>query len=296
MNPQISITALGAAKMRAAHLFLDGEPKVFRDDLAVLFSGGGDGDSLVREMNTMLAEIGSKLGPEIARRIFQASRAVMLSRSRFAEDALRDAMARGIRQYIILGAGLDSFAWRYPELAENLRIVDVDRPSSQAWKRERLRALGFDEPASVTFLGVDLEEQNLLDGLRQLDRCLAEPAFISWLGVTQYIKRETVVETLRQISNMTSGTELVFTFIVPPDLQSPADRALTAMAAKAAADRGEPWVTYFVPEDLIGEVESFGFQIIEHFRPVDSNQRYFSGRSDGLRVPGGENLLRAGVE
>lgn len=114
MNAQVSATALGAAKMRAVHLLLDNEPMVFRDEFALLFSGVGDGDSLLREMNTMFAQVGSKLGPEAAKRMFQSMRAVMLSRSRFTEDALRSAIGRGIRQYVILGAGLDSFAWRHP--------------------------------------------------------------------------------------------------------------------------------------------------------------------------------------
>jgi methyltransferase (TIGR00027 family) len=291
MKTQLSVTALGAAKMRAAHLFLDDAPKVFHDDFALHLSGGGDGDSLQREMDAALAGMESKIGAEIAKRIFQSSRALMLSRSRFTEDALREAMARGIRHYVILGAGLDSFAWRYPELAESLRIIEIDHPATQEWKRERLRELGIAQPANLTFLPVDFENQTLLKALRQVQSPLDEPIFFSWLGVTQYLTSESVFHTLTEVASLPSGTELAFTFIIPPDLQSPEDRAFSAMAAKAAADRGEPWLSVFAPDELIRQVENLGFRVIEYFRPTDSNQRYFTGRSDGLRMPDGEHLL-----
>jgi methyltransferase (TIGR00027 family) len=291
VKTQLSVTALGAAKMRAAHLVMDDAPKVFQDDFALLFSGGRDGDSLQHEMDAALAEVESKIGSEMAKRIFQSSRALMLSRSRFTEDALRRAEARGIRHYVILGAGLDSFAWRHPEFAASLKIVEIDHPATQEWKRERLRELGIAQPINLTFLPIDFENQTLLDGLSQVESPLEEPIFFSWLGVTQYLTSESVFQTLREVASLPSGTELAFTFIVPPDLLSPEDRGFSAMAAKAAADRGEPWLSVFAPDELIRQVETFGFRVMEYFRPADSNQRYFSGRSDGLRVPDGEHLL-----
>ena len=291
-----SFTAIGAAKMRAAHLLLDGDPKIFRDDFALRFSGSDSEASLREDTSAMVAEVAAKLGPEAAQRIFQATRAVMIMRSRYAEDALTRAIARGITHYVILGAGLDSFAWRHPHLANTVEVFEIDHPASQQWKRLRLQELGIVQPPNLTFLPIDFEKQTLLDGLRDGGYPLEKPAFFSWLGVTQYLTKEAVLGTLKQVATLPSGTGISFTFVVPQSLLAGDDQRFFAMAAAGAAARGEPWVTFFEPAELSEQLQQLGFTGVEHFSPADANIRYFAGRGDGLLVPGGEHVMLAQVE
>jgi methyltransferase (TIGR00027 family) len=291
-----SFTAIGAAEMRAAHLLLDEDPKILRDDFALRFSGSDSEASLREDTDTMLAEVAAKVGSDVAQQVFQATRAVMIVRSRYTEDALSRAIAGGITRYVILGAGLDSFAWRNPHLAATVEIFEIDHPASQQWKRLRLQDLGIDQPSNLTMLPIDFEKQTLLKGLRDGGCPLEEPAFFSWLGVTQYLTREAVLGTFKQVATLASGTEISFTFVVPQSLLAGDDQRLFAMAAAGAAARGEPWVTFFEPVELTSQLEGFGFTRIEDFSPGEANIRYFAGRRDGLRVPGGEHVMLAQVE
>ena len=244
----------------------------------------------------MVAEVEAKLGPEVAQRVFQTTRALMIARSRYTEDALSRAIARGITRYVILGAGLDSFAWRNPHLAATVEIFEIDHPASQQWKRLRLQELGIDPPPNLTMLPIDFEKQTLLQGLRDGGCPLEKPAFFSWLGVTQYLTREAVLGTFKQLATLAPGTEISFTFVVPQSLLAGDDRRLFAMAAAGAAARGEPWVTFFEPPELTSQLEGFGFIRIEDFSSGKANARYFAGRGDGLRVPDGEHVMLAQVE
>ena len=192
MEGHASVTAVAAARGRAAHLLLDGEPKIFRDDLALRFSGADSEASLRETINAMLGEVAAKAGPDAARKSFRVARASMLMRSRYTEDALGLAMARGITCYVILGAGLDSFAWRRTDLAAAIQVFEIDHPASQQWKQRRLQKLGIGRPPNLTFLPIDFERQTLVNGLREGGYPLERPAFISWLGVTQYLTREAV--------------------------------------------------------------------------------------------------------
>ena len=282
--------------MRAAHLLLDDDPKIFRDDFALRFGGCESEASLRQETSKYLAEIAAKVGPEIAQRVLQAGRAVMIMRSRYTEDALSQAIANGITCYVILGAGLDSFAWRHPHLASRVEVVEVDHPSSQQWKRRRLQELGIAEPPNLKFFPIDFEKQTLLDGLRDGGYRLDKQAFFSWLGVTQYLTRETVLDTLKQVATLASGTEISFTFVVPQNLLARDDQRSLAMAAAAAAARGEPWLTFFEPAELTWQLQELGLTRVEYFSPEEANIRYFAGRGDGLRVPGGEHVMLARVE
>jgi methyltransferase (TIGR00027 family) len=296
MEAGASLTAIGAARMRAAHLLLDDDPKIFRDDFALRFGGCESEASLRADTSTGLAEIAAKVGPEIAQRVLQAGRAVMIMRSRYTEDALSQAIANGITRYVILGAGLDSFAWRHPQLASRVEVVEVDHPSSQQWKRRRLQELGIDEPPNLKFLPIDFEKQTLLDGLSDGGYPLDKPAFFSWLGVTQYLTRETVLDTFKQVATLGSGTEISFTFVVPQNLLARGDQRSLAMAAAAAAARGEPWLTFFEPDELTRQLQELGLTRVEYLSPEEANIRYFAGRADGLHVPGVEHVMLARVE
>jgi O-methyltransferase involved in polyketide biosynthesis len=159
-----------------------------------------------------------------------------------------------------------------------------------------LQELGIVQPPNLTFLPIDFEKQTLLDGLRDGGYPLEKPAFFSWLGVTQYLTKEAVLGTLKQISTLPSGTGISFTFVVPQTLLAGDDQRFFAMAAAGAAARGEPWVTFFEPAELSEQLQKLGFTGVEHFSPADANIRYFAGRGDGLLVPGGEHVMLAQVE
>lgn len=295
MKEQTSLTAVTAARWRAAHLLLDGDPKVFRDDLALRFSGA-DSEAAFREnLDATLAQIAAKAGADAAQKSFRAARSSMLARSRYTEDALSHAMARGIRRYVILGAGLDSFAWRRPDLATTVEVFEIDHPASQRWKQQRLRELGLDQPSNLSFLPIDFERQTLLEGLRDGGYPLGEPAFISWLGVTQYLTREAVLGILKQVATLGAGTEISFTFIVPQALWIGDDHGMFPIATASAAASGEPWISFFEPGELTSRLQELGFTHVAHFSPHDANALYFAGRSDGLHAISGEHMMRAKV-
>ena len=296
MKEQASLTALTAARGRAAHLLLDGEPKIFNDELALRFSGSDSETSFRESINAMLAGVAAKAGPDAAQQSFRVARASMLMRSRYAEDALSLAMARGITRYVILGAGLDSFAWRRPDLADAVQVFEIDHPASQQWKKQRLRELGIGPPSNLTFLPIDFEKQTLVNGLREGGYPLDKPAFISWLGVTQYLTREAVLGALKEVATLARGTEISFTFIVPQALWVGEGQRMFPFALASTAASGEPWVSFFEPAELTSQLKELGFNRIAHFSPDDANDRYFSGRSDGLRIVAGEHVMRAQLE
>ena len=280
--------------MRAAHLLLDGDPKIFRDDFALRFSGS-DEASLREYLNTMLAQVAAKAGPDRAQELFGSIRTVMVMRSRFTEDALSLAIARGIARFAILGAGLDSFAWRRPDLAASVEVFEIDHPATQQWKQRRLRELGMIQPSNLTFVPIDFEKETLLDALRQGGFPLEEPAFFSWLGVTQYLTSDTVLGTLKQVATLAPTTEISFTFVVPQTSVLGDDHRVFAMSVANAAALGEPWLSFFEPAELQARLRELGFARIEHLSPNDANARYFAGRGDGLRVPAIHHVMLARV-
>jgi len=270
-----SATAQGAALLRAAHQLFD-HPRVLDDPLALRIVG---------------AEGVAALHADPA--AFQTSerrhlRAFIAMRSRFAEDELAQAVSRGLRQYVVLGAGLDTFAYRSPA-SEAPRVFEVDHPATQAWKRQRLREADISIPDSLTFAPVDFEKQTLGAALRAAGVDPGEPAFFSWLGVTVYLTEAAVMETLRTVASETApGSEIVFTF-VPPRSGS---RSATA---RRTAALGEPWVTFFEPARLERDLRRIGFTAIEQLTPADANRRYFADRADGLRVGDTGHLMKARV-
>jgi methyltransferase (TIGR00027 family) len=296
MAQQASLTAVTAARGRAAHLLLDGEPKIFRDDFALQFSGADSEASFRQNINAMLAEVAAKAGPDAAQQSFRVARASMLMRSRYTEDALSLAIARGITHYVILGAGLDSFAWRRTDLATAIQVFEIDHPASQQWKQQRLRELGIGRPPNLTFLPIDFERETLVNGLREGGYPLDKPAFVSWLGVTQYLTREAVLSTLKEVAALARGTEISFTFIVPQALWVGDGQRMFPIAVASTAASGEPWISFFDPAELASQLKQLGFNRVVHFSPDDANDLYFSGRTDGLRIVAGEHVMRAQVE
>jgi len=197
---------------------------------------------------------------------------------------------------VILGAGHDSFAYRHPELAASVQIVEIDRPATQSWKQQRLFELGIQQPSNLVFLPLDLNVQSLLDGFRvRGDTTRQQPAFLSWLGVTQYLAEDVVFRILQQVAFLAPGSEIVFTYIVPRQTLDRENQRLLTIFTRSVGARGEPWVTFFETARLTRKLQELGFTQIKNLRPEEANARYFAGRTDALSVPGLEHVMRARV-
>ncbi|WP_316191743.1 MULTISPECIES: SAM-dependent methyltransferase [unclassified Bradyrhizobium] len=267
---QPSRTALGAAILRAAHQTVDGA-SIFADPLARVLLGD--------DADTLIAAAAADETKQHLRRFIAA-------RSRFAEDALATAVARGVRQAVIIGAGLDTFALRNPHEAGGLRVFEADHPATQAWKRERIAAAGRALPASLTFVPVDFEQQHLGDALAAAGFRPDEPAFFHWLGVVPYLRREAILAVLK-VMVIAPGAEVVFDYTEPLDNYVPARRANVAALAARTAAIGEPWLSYFDPSDIANELRTCGFDITEDFSLADITGRF-------LGAPHGDRAREAG--
>jgi methyltransferase (TIGR00027 family) len=272
-------TGLYAASQRAAHQILD-NPKIFEDALAFRIIG---------------AEAESKLRRSPAQfqsRLARAVRALMVVRNRYAEDELARSNQRGTRQYIILGAGLDTFAYR--NCFPLLQVFEVDHPATQAWKRSCLERAAIPIPASVTFVSVDFERQMMIDALGQSGFKSNELTFISWLGVVRYLSPEAFISVLTSIvSSMRPGSEVVFDSSPAPSLLQRLREMphIGNWTFKKNAFRP----TYYDPASLESDLKRIGFADVQLFGPTELNDRYCNGRTDGLRVPINFYLVKARV-
>jgi len=275
-----SSTADGAALMRAVHRLLD-QPRILDDPLAARLIGPERNAALQGDPRVFDT-------PELRR-----LRASIALRSRYAEDCLAEAVRCGTRQYVILGAGLDSFAYRNPFAASGLHVYEVDHPSTQAWKRARLAAARIELPASLTFVAIDFERETIAEAMSRSGFDAGALTFVSWLGVTVYLAREAVLRTLAWVASLGPGSEIVFSYVTTPSPERAAVApTLSSLAAHAAA-QGEPWVTFFQPAALTRELEQLGFAEVEDFGAAQAVARYYGGRRDALRPGGLGHLMRA---
>jgi methyltransferase (TIGR00027 family) len=278
-----SATAQRVGLRRAAHQLLD-DPKVFDDPLALPIVGKENASALQtdpRQYET--TSLSSYL------------RAFVAGRSRYAEDELALGVRRGIRQYVILGAGLDTFAYRNPYPEGALHMFEVDNPATQTWKRERLKEIGIAIPSDLTFAPVDFETRTLVEGLRSAGYDPGRGTFFSWLGVTEYLTTEAVMATLRFIAAAPVGSEVVFDYMVAPSLLNPAQRSPFEALAERVASVGERWQTFFDPGLLMRDLRAMGFGYVEDNGPEEINRKYFENRKDGLRVGSLSHLMNARV-
>jgi methyltransferase (TIGR00027 family) len=264
-----SRTALSVALRRAAHQIYD-SPVVFDDPIAVGILGAAYAEQLQR----------TPLRPD--RPFSAALRAFLVARSRYAEDNLRRAVASGVEQYILLGAGLDTFAYRNP--FANLRVFEVDHPATQQWKRELLQRNNIAIPDSIAYTPVDFEHQSLAEQLRGAGFNSQAPAFFAWLGVVPYLTLEAFRATLSFISVQRSGSGVTLDYGQPrsalPLLERMAHDSLASRVEKA----GEPFRLFFTPPEIAGELSRF--RGVEDVGAAEINARYFSGRSDELKMRG----------
>ena len=276
-----SATAARAAMLRAVHHHYD-RPRVLDDPIAI---------RLIDPATASIVETDlARFDTPPLRRL----RATIALRSRYAEDALHDAVQRGVAQYVVLGAGLDTFAYRSP-LASAVRVFEVDHPDTQAWKRARLRTAGIDPPAALRFVATDFEREPLIDALARGGLDTHAPTYVAWLGVTIYLTRDAIHRTLAALATLAPGSGVVFEYTIPADsLPAPARPARAAMAARAA-DAGEPWLTYCEPDEVARELRALRFTVREDLGPDQAIDRYFRTRDDGLRPGSGAHLVHATI-
>lgn len=276
-----SRTAQGAALHRAAHQLLD-KPPVFADPLALKIIG--------REAETELRTALIRIRTERA-----GLRAFIAARSRFSEDTLAEAVARGVHQYVLLGAGLDTFAYRAAKAFPGLSVFEVDHPATQGWKRERLAEAGIAVPEVLTYAPVNFETETLSDGLARAGFDAEAPAVFAWLGVVPYLTRDAILATLGFIAGLPRGTAVIFDYGEPPSERDAAAAAAHREMAERVAASGEPFRSFFKAEDLKRDVAALGFSTVEDFDAATLNARYFSGREDDLQLRGSGHLMRACV-
>jgi methyltransferase (TIGR00027 family) len=290
-----SRTALVAAMRRAIHLLEDAPPKIFEDTLALGLCGFESETALRAAHDATSEKIGQSLGFEFARVYALAARAHGVVKSRYAEDELEQAVEQGIIQYVLLGSGLDSFAYRRRDLMSKLCVFEVDHPASQAWKRSRLGDLGIEAPANVAFVPVDFEKQSFMEELERNGYDAKKPGFFAWLAVVPYLSSGTIVSTLRSIASLPAGTQIVFDYLVPGTLLDQESRRMHATLTDFASASGEPLQSLFEPAALANQLNELGFSGVWHATPDQLNARYCPNRTDGLRLRGMFHFIRAKV-
>jgi methyltransferase (TIGR00027 family) len=272
-----SNTAFRAAILRAVHQLIDEEPKILNDPIVLLLLDASTIDQIHLNPNKF----------RTPRMITLRSHIVL--RSRYTEDRLAGAVDNGVQQYLMLGAGLDTFPYRQPPWARVLRIFEVDRSASQRSKRERLASGGVEVPSNVELIACDFETTSLGDCLRKSSFDFGKPAFLSWLGVTMYLSRDAIDAVFRFVSSLQRSSEIAFTFASPTSLIS---ERITA----SAAAQGEPWRTRFEPNDLAHKLQGLGFSRVSFLSTSEAETRYFRGRHDGLHAPRKVGIVTATVE
>jgi len=207
----------------------------------------------------------------------------ILGRARYCEDMLAKAIASGIGQYLIIGAGLDSFALRHPELAPCLTVFELDHPASQGSKRRRVVELTGGVAENLVLVPVDFERETVADALRRSSFAPTEPAFVSWLGTRHYLSAEAVYATLSAVGQYAAkGSEIVFDYGVRGDMLAVADRDELETLKRFVAERGEPFASSFDPVTITKRVAELGFTLVEDLSHEQQMNRYFADRPDGL--------------
>jgi methyltransferase (TIGR00027 family) len=272
-------TAVRVALWRAMHVQVDPPPHVIEDEIGLQLAAPDDGWRLRGDMHP------AGTSP---------FRAAIVARARFIEDLVVERAGQGVAQYVILGAGLDTFAQRRPEIASRLRVFEVDQPGPQAWKRQRLIELGYDIPDWLRLVPVNFEaagswwEQLAVAGFDP-----GQPAVVVSTGVTMYLTKEANASTLRQLAGLAAASTLAMTFLLPGELLDDADRAGLHAAEKGARAAGTPFISFYTPDEMLAAARHAGFKDAQHVPGTVLAERYFVDRTDGLRPSSGEDLLVA---
>ncbi len=286
-----SISATINSTLKAAHLILDDEPKIFEDRFALSFIGQDFKSFFINNKEVYQT-------PQM-----KFIRSMILCRSRYTEDLLYEAISRGVKQYVILGAGLDSFAFQNANLSDRLQVFEVDHPASQRWKHERIELAGISLPKNLSFIPIDFERQSLEDGMAQGGYIPDDPTFFSWLGVTYYIPEDAVFDTLHYVATSAApNSEIVFDYIFPESMLSEEELQQAKSTKKSLSKLGEPIISTFRPEYMVAKLKETGFDQIDE---IDRNKvenytkNYFLNRNDGLILAFGMKgtaIIRARVQ
>ena len=272
-------TAVRVALWRAMHVQVDPPPHVLDDEIGLRLAAPDDG---------------WRRRPDMDPDGTSWFRAGIVARARFVEDLVAEQADRGVGQYVILGAGLDTFAQRRPEIASRLRVFEVDQPGPQAWKRGRLIELGFGVPEWLRLVPVDFEAGGSWWGqLAAAGFDPGQPAVVVSTGVAMYLTKDANAATLRQIAGLAPASTLAMTFLLPTELLDDADRPGFQAAERGARAAGTPFVSFYTPDEMRALARDAGFRDTQHVSAPMLNDRYFAGRTDGLRTSKGEDLLVA---
>ncbi len=268
-----SRTALRVAIRRAAHQLTD-EPRILDDPIAVRLVGPG----FARDME------------RASHKVARDFRLFMAARSRYVEDRLARSVSQGVTQYVVLGAGLDTFAYRNP--FPSLRVFEVDFPATQEWKRSLLEEAAVDPPPNLTFVPMDFEHKTLAGELGEFGFDSGRPAFFGWMGVAPYLTLDAFRATLDTIAHLPAGTGVSFDYAFKPETLSPARRKVFDGLAGRVAAAGEPFRLFFSPDEMDREVRRAGFARLDQVDHERLNDLYFTGRADGLKLsPSGLGML-----
>ena len=269
-------TAVRVALWRALHAEIDPAPHVLVDKI---------GEKIV-------AEEGWRNRPDMTPQFSKAMRASIVGRARLIEDLVDECVAKGVSQYVILGAGLDTFAQRRPETASRLSVFEVDQPGPQKWKQNRLKDLGFETPSSLHFVPVDFETgQSWWEQLCNAGFDPEKPAIVVSTGVSMYLSREANLATFRQLADLAPGSTFAMTFMLALELLQPQERSIMEFVMKKTAESGTPFISLFRPEDMQALAREAGFKEATYVSAEEIYQRYFAARTDGLRAGDAEAFL-----
>jgi len=271
-------TAVRVALWRALHVEVDAPPYVLEDQVG---------------LRIVAPDPGWRSRPDMDPNFSRSFRASIVGRARFIEDLVIEKAAQGVDQYVILGAGLDTFAQRRPEIASRLTIFEVDQPGPQAWKQKRLRELGLGIPPWLRFVPVDFETESWWQQLLAAGFDAHRPAVVASTGVSLYLTAEANFATLRQIATLAPGSTLAMTYLLPIELAEPQERAGFEAAKRGAVTSGTPFLSFFTPGDILALAREAGFREARAVSAADLIDRYFASRTDSLRPGSSEEFLVA---
>jgi methyltransferase (TIGR00027 family) len=273
-------TAMRVALWRAMHVQVDPPPHVIEDEIG---------------LNLVAPEDGWRDRPDMDPQFTRPFRASIVARARFIEDLVVDQTVHGVDQYVILGAGLDTFAQRRSEIASRLRVFEVDRPGPQAWKRQRLIELGYGIAQWLRFVPVEFEAGDAWwERLAEAGFNASRSAIVASTGVSMYLTKDAIAATLRQVAALAPRSTLAMTFLLPLELADSEVRPGLELAEKGARASRTPFISFFTPSEILTLAREAGFREVQHVSAATLTQRYFAGRTDGLRPPNNaEELLVA---
>lgn len=279
-TPAPESTAVRVALWRAIHVQVDPPPHVLEDEIGLKLAAPDEGWRDRPDMN-----------PEWTK-LFRAS---IVARARFIEDLVVEKARLGVRQYVLLGAGLDTFAQRRPEIAAGLKVFEVDQPGPQEWKRRRLIELGFGIPEWLRLVPVDFEAgSDWWQRLASAGFDAGRPAVVASTGVSMYLAQDAIMAMLRQVATLAPGSTFAMTFLLPIEVVDPEVRPGLERAVKGAQASGTPFISFFTPAQMLALAREAGFKEVQHVSAASLAERYFAGRADGLRPPNNsEELLVA---